>query len=354
MLKEENLIILKIMSLATLSAQIRSFLKWFLISIAALIIIWIVWILIRDVSRLVFKPKGEDVAYGQVSPPLFVKTYYQLDPGKAELSTPAPKTSDKALVYTFSENKGFSEQQIDKLIKYFNLSKNSKKEGGNIISWQDSAKLAVLSFDKNKNYFTYRYLFEKDLSVLSGTIAPFQSLVFDKIKKILQSLELPQKEFNKESGEIKYYKLSNEKRVIVEPNVANTTEVTFFRKLGNINAVGIPILRILFGGNNKILEFVYSYSPIDPIGSPYPIITSDEAWKNFKDGNSYIANSNKYSEIAVEKMYLSYWESSLPQTYLQPVWVFVGTGNINTNKERFTSLLPAISPSYLFVEEPQP
>jgi hypothetical protein len=204
--------------------------------------------------------------------------------------------------------------------------------------------------DTNLNHFVYKYQVEKNLSLISGKANLDQNVALEKAKETLLSLGLSPANIDKNSSVVKYLKISADKREFTISDLSNTYEVSLFRKIGNISTTGDPPIRILFTGDNKILEFDYNYSPLDPAGSPYPIISGAEAWQAFQSGRVYTTATEKFVSIKVTNMHLSYWESKIPQQLLQPVWVFVGTGKTSENDsqgETFTAFLPAVSPSYL-------
>ena len=154
-------------------------------------------------------------------------------------------------------------------------------------------------------------------------------------------------DIDKGSSSVKFLKISVSGREEASFTLANAYEVSLFRKINNIPTSGNPTVRVLLSPSNTLLELDYNYSALNPAPSPYPVISNQEAWQTFQDNKAYVSTAKKFSSVTVDKIYLSYWESDLPQVYLQPVLVFVGSGKINDKAEKFTAFLPAVSPSYL-------
>jgi len=335
------------MSLADLSAFIRSGLKWFLASLVVLFLLWLVWVWINGASQAVFKPKGEDTAFGKIAAPFFVKTYSSLTAGGFELSTSLPKEKEKALVYQAVPADKFSASQIDKLVTFLGFTKSSQKKAGGLVTWGSTTGTAYLKLNTSQSHFTYKYNFSEDDSSFSARVSSDEKAALEKAKRDLLQLGLLPEDISKGASSLKYLKITEGGREKTSASSANALEIAFFRKVGDSSGGGDGSIRLLFGASFKVLEFDYYYSPLDPVGSPYPIISSQQAWQNFQGGKAFVATARKFDSIVVTKVNLSYWESTMAQKYLQPIWVFVGKGKSSGHEEEFTAYMPAISPSYL-------
>lgn len=92
-----------------------------------------------------------------------------------------------------------------------------------------------------------------------------------------------------------------------------------------------------------LVDLSYSYWPValDDYAT-YPLRTSDAAWKDLQDGFGTVVHrgTNTEGKIIVREIYLAYLDTSEPQTYLQPIFVFTGDNG-------FVAYLPAIQKDYL-------
>ncbi|OGY21839.1 MAG: hypothetical protein A2126_00350 [Candidatus Woykebacteria bacterium GWB1_45_5] len=334
------------MTLAEFSAFIRRSARWFLISIAVLFLLWLVWIFIRATSGFFIQPKGEDTAFGKLAIPFFVKSYSFIKAGRYELDTSLPKQQEKALVYEFNPANKFSEQQTSKIASFLGFTESSQKKVGATITWGSTSGQAYLKLNTATSHFTYRYNFSKEDSDLEK-ISFTEKEALAKTKEILQQLGLLPEDISKGASIARYLKISGSKQEKVAEGTANALEVSLFRKVGNSTSNGDAPIRFLFGASLKILEFDYNYSPLDPVGSPYPIISGQAAWNSFQEGKAYTSTRTDFDSIIVTKISLSYWESALPQKYIQPVWLFVGKGKTDSQEEEFTAVYTAISQSFL-------
>jgi hypothetical protein len=103
-------------------------------------------------------------------------------------------------------------------------------------------------------------------------------------------------------------------------------------------------VNFLFSGVNdrtkRVVEFEYQYSKIlDDNFATYPLKSVDTAWNELQQGGGFIAVSAG-ENVTVRRAYLAYYESTQPQEFLQPVFVFEGDGG-------FMAYVPAINSDYL-------
>jgi len=335
------------MTLADFSAFVRSSLKWFLVSLVALFILWLVWVWINGASQLVFKPKGEDTAYGKIAAPFFVKTYSSLTAGSFKLSTSLPTEKEKIPVYqTVAANK-FSDDQIEKIANFFGLTKSSQKKAGDTLTWGSTTGTALLKLNTSQSHFAYKYNFSQEGYSFNERISFDEKAALEKAKGNLLQLGLLPPDISKGTYSFNYFKISEGGRQKTSASSANALEIAFFRKVGDFVSSGEGSIKFLFGPSFKILQLDYYYSPLDPVGSPYPITSSQQAWQNFQNGKAFVATGGNFDSVTVMKITLSYWESTMAQNYLQPIWVFSGTGEIGGKEENFTAYMPAIASSFL-------
>lgn len=335
------------MTLSDFSTFVRNVVKWLAVSIAVLIILWICWLVISTVARAVVQPKGERLGFGNLSVPFFAKVYPNLIVQKAEtISLRADKTESSVFVKTSA--KKFTEIQIKNLFEVLEISKDSKKQAGDTLTYKNPSSDGVLKIDTSTNNFTFRYKTTDFKALDYMKIYIDENQARDKANGILKKITLVPSDVNINKASVKFLKIQEDKKTTVEPKAANCFEVSYFRQLEGATDVGDPVIRVLETADYRILEFDYIYSELDPFASLYPIISPDKAWKSFKDGASFVPTQEKYDSVKIENMYLSHWEQNdIPQKYVQPVWVFAGKGKTGDQEEAFTSYLPAIDSSYL-------
>jgi len=338
------------MSLADLSAQIRAALKWLLILPAILLLLWVVWLVAKEVSKVALKPRGQETAYGKLAPPLFTKTYSTLTASQFELAASFPKKKEKANVFQLQTGSKFSEKQPKELVSFFGLSGSEKNQSGNVTTWKNSS--ATFSLDNSQSHFEFRLDLTKESSSLPTNASVDKDQAVKKAKEILKKLVFLPKDVDQDNPVVLFFSLSAEKRSETSNLSANAAEINFFRKVDGTRSSGDPLIRLLLErGSNKILEFDYHYYPLNSVASAYPIIDSSEAWEELQDGKAFTKEGDEFDLVTATKINLSYWESKFSQPYLQPIWIFSIRGKNDSGEKEFEAYFPAITPSFLWKGE---
>ncbi|MCX6791792.1 MAG: hypothetical protein NT149_02025, partial [Candidatus Gottesmanbacteria bacterium] len=132
---------------------------------------------------------------------------------------------------------------------------------------------------------------------------------------------------------------------------ADAEQIDFFRKPIGDTQVLTPLpdqapVSIIFSGSSdakkRIIQFAYTFWPVDyEMTATYTLKTSDQAWEELQSGSGYIARYPTSGNVAVVRnVYLAYYDSFDPQTYLQPIFVFDGDNG-------FRAYVPAVSSSWV-------
>lgn len=95
-------------------------------------------------------------------------------------------------------------------------------------------------------------------------------------------------------------------------------------------------------GDKQFVSLDFNYFPVDlETKSIYPLIGVAEAWQRMQTGAGYIAGvQDTTTNVVVREVYLAYYDSEIPQQYLQPVYVFAGDNE-------FLGFVPAISDQWV-------
>jgi hypothetical protein len=94
-----------------------------------------------------------------------------------------------------------------------------------------------------------------------------------------------------------------------------------------------------------VVQANYGYSQVfDEEFATYKLRGVEEAWKDLLEKRGYIA-IRTVPKVYIRKVSLAYYESSGPQRFLQPVYLFEGDGG-------FAAYVPAIAKD--FIQEPNP
>lgn len=116
-----------------------------------------------------------------------------------------------------------------------------------------------------------------------------------------------------------------------QEDIENTPIITPKFKEGLIKAIATNNREV----EKKYIYMDYIFWPIDINNfGTYPIKKAEEAFEELKNGEGYIAVEPRSGSVSITKVYLGYYLSEEYTNYLQPVYVFEGTG--------FAALVPAI------------
>lgn len=94
--------------------------------------------------------------------------------------------------------------------------------------------------------------------------------------------------------------------------------------------------------NKRIIKAEYNYFPTKyDSSSTYPLKSAAAAWEELKAGEAFFAHlPENTNSITVRRVYLAYYDSEIPQQFLQPIFVFEGDKD-------FIAYVPAITNEWL-------
>lgn len=94
--------------------------------------------------------------------------------------------------------------------------------------------------------------------------------------------------------------------------------------------------------DKQFVSIEYNYFPVElETSAVYPLISVTEAWKRLQEGHGFVANWRDGAEnVVVRDVTLAYYDSDIPQQYLQPVFLFEGD-------EGFVGMVPAVADSFV-------
>lgn len=175
-----------------------------------------------------------------------------------------------------------------------------------------------------KDFITYRNLF--DSSILNGKITT-TNLFYDTSAK---TVNISSSLSNSNMIRINFFRSDIENRKILPPKFSESYNYALFTPSQNAKA--------------RILQLNYTFWNISPDDfGTYPIRSSENAWQDLLDGYALVINlgNNRTDQtITIRNIYLAYFDSEEPQSFLQPIYVFEGDND-------FVAYLPAISPDWL-------
>lgn len=205
----------------------------------------------------------------------------------------------------------------------------------------------------NFNY-DFKLNYETRPELFSDSIVPTKQVAAEFAKQFLRALGKYHDEFVRSQPEVIYMRFEHdtgEFSVVENAEEANVVEVDFFRPdmpggfslrpPRYFNSQNYVVMTFTPTGY-KVIKSQIKYFPYDAqnIGI-YPIKTASQAYEELQKGNGTIVSAGKNgSAISIEKMFLGYYDPEIYQTYLQPIFVFLG-------KNGFVAYVPALHDDYV-------
>lgn len=335
----------------------RKIFKYGLIAILVIILLKLVY----DVGKGIFLklypplPPAPTVKYGKL-PKIEFPQKNQLSATEYLLETPNGKLPDsptQVKIYPFLELRPslLAPENAKKEANTLGFSGNPEVITEQLYRWSKTIpQLLTLEMDIFTGTFKLTYDWQNDPEILTNINLPAKNQAIDEAKEYLK-----RKSSNNDLLEGRYeaaYLKANGSLMIpaVSLSEANFIKVEVYRQ--NVDELPMVtenpqqgIAMIIFSGNRSaekhIVEARYNYFPVNlEFFSTYPIKTAVQAWEELKNNQGFIAGWQGTGKVIVRRIYLAYFDSTIYQKYLQPVFVFQGDDN-------FTVYLPAVSADYL-------
>ena len=261
-----------------------------------------------------------------------------------------PNLGDRAKIYLMPLNQPnlLSLNRANLQARKMGFSGSAQKITDTLYQWQKNKPLPTfLKMDIINYNFTIRKNWQEDQSLLEEKALPIREQAIMEAKNFLQASGLLTDDLENGKAKVSYLRFTPPKLTpVLSPSEADFVRVYLFRD----NLDNLPLLPpnpdkalvsvLISGSRNKekrILEVEYTHFPIaKEIFATYPLKTSAQAWEELKSGKGFIANFKEgKTQITIRKIYLAYFENTIPQNYLQPIYVFEGNDD-------FVAYVPAI------------
>lgn len=357
-------------------------------SISALIIIIILYIAfvivqqpIKALLEVIFPPKDlPNPIYGQIDSIIFTETQISSTTLAYELNTKTggfPKFPNKMTVYKYKSieytYEGGKIAQLDaKTLGYINedLVTSLRAE---VYKWKDKKfggsleiNINTTSLKLNTPLAGKQEYFKQDSMTVDSAVGIAKKL-FTSIERYDEDL------YQNGTQEVVFGKIL-ETRVIEAASQpeAHIARVDFFRSINKYPILGpvanegllFSVVREYDSENPKlnypIIEaYVWEIEPQS--NATYPIIPPQAAWQAVSSGKGVISSvvpktkspfepykTTRVEKILINEVYLAYYDSQKPQTYLQPMYVFEGNYlSQGASSGKIFIYYPAISSEYI-------
>lgn len=226
-------------------------------------------------------------------------------------------------------------------------------ESKNIYRFNDpDFPLRRLRYDIVSGNFILRYAFERDTGVFAEKDLSTEETAKRDAINLLENHNLYTEDLQNGTIHVTFLRLMGEQLVpTTSLSQSDAVRVDFFRA----PVANSPVLTdnpneghvsIIYSGSSdarkRLIQFVYTYWPIDyETTGTYALKTGAQAWEELQQGQGFIARAPHTGTTAiVRNIYLGYYDSFDPQTYLQPIFVFEGDYG-------FLGYIPAVVPEWV-------
>lgn len=200
-----------------------------------------------------------------------------------------------------------------------------------------------LIFDPISRNFTYTFNYVNNGLVFEGENTLNSSTVLSIAQNFFSNLSAIPQDYDSQNPKITFLTFNGAQFVPTaggSDNVnATAVQVDFFRK--NIDSMPVVTPKNNEGNiyaivsksqepKKQVIKAQRAYQEIsqEQVGV-YPLRSGQSAWEDFLNGNGYIANpgdSTFSKKVVIRDAYLAYYDNPEYQSYLTPIYVFVGDG----------------------------
>lgn len=346
--------------------NIKSVIKWSAIVAAGIAALWILWLILIFLFNILFPTPTNvpDYAFGSIRKPF---TYNSTLAAKIfSLDTPGGKIDDSVKilpVYAIPVNQGEFASLDNARTKARSGGLDSEPSQISETEWRWTNTRnpnKSLRFDIVTNNFVYHYDWVTDTTSLDGVFKTTEKLIIEKARSYLNSFKSLQNDLKKGSTRVTYFKISgNDRRQVGSFSEANAAKVEIFRNnvdgkfflaetdpsLAEVNVLISPASNT----EKQLLEINYKYWSYDTaqVGT-YQIRSGMEAYTDLTSGNAFVVTGAKqnFDSVSIQKVSLAYFNPNIDQRYLQPIFIFTGSGSINGANQDFVAYVPAITKDY--------
>lgn len=211
----------------------------------------------------------------------------------------------------------------------------------------------ILKIDIITGNFKLDYDWKNDQTIFTEKKLPNETQAVSELKNFLRTAGLLTDDLASGEAKVSFWRyISPDLVSAISLSEADFVRVDLFRqnldeiKVLSENPKGAQVWALFSGAREqgkRIVEIGYNHSLIDKENfHTYPLKSANTAWQELQGGGGFIANlgENQDEKITIRKIYLIYFESSEPQNFLQPIFVFEGDRN-------FIAYVGAIDPKWV-------
>lgn len=346
-------------TLTEVSVMTRKIIMWVIIAIAVYLLLRVLFGFAVSYWKATHPVKvpGPNILFGPIPPPKFPDTLPRTSGLNMTILTieggPQEATST-GKVYLMPKKLPslLAPQKARELAKKLKFDSEPEILSSSLYVFRDPFR--TLNLDIVNNNFIYRFNYKNDPSIFLPTSTFAESTAKDTATNFFNSTGVVDSAMLSRNN-VELFTIASSSSEFIptkDGSQANAARVNYFR--ADIDS--LPLLPPRYNQSytyalvspsgdelKRVVEADYNFWPIDQSNyGTYPLRSSDDAWKDIQDGKGVVATfgtNPENAEIIIREVYLAYYDSGLPETYLQPIFVFQGDNGFIAYTE---ALLPQL------------
>lgn len=288
-------------------------------------------------------PPPPTVLFGKLPALEFVENDYSISSFKLETVTSStPYLGDRAKVFFMPIRQAslLGLERMEFQASKLGFSGEPEQLSPRRYQWTKDRPLpTTLIADIISGSFSLDVTWQQNSGLLSQKNLPDRAEAIAEAQSILHEAELLPEDLINSGAKVSFLKADVGEMVpAISLSEADFVRVDFFRSPIEEMLVYAPnpkrgVVSLTFSGSKtagkRVVELKYNYFRVNyEQSATYPLKTSQTAWNELQSGAGYVAYVDKEVKTAVvRKITLGYFDSAVPQHYLQPVYVFEGDGS---------------------------
>ncbi len=334
----------------------RRIVKWGIISVIIIMLIPFVFRILKSVYLAILPPApaAPTVSFGKL--PLLnfelLDTAYKPQLRLETIEGKLPTLANVARVYFVETSKSriLSLDKVKLKARYLGFDRDPEALDERTYKFTHPKDPSVLTVDIISDKLQFRYDWVTNQKLYSKTLTIPREQIISEAKNYLQSLNILPADIAESQIKITYLAATPPTLTpAISASEANFARADFYRsdkdglRFVSPGAQSAPI-SIVIGSSldqrSTIIMADYNYSKtVDGDFATYPLRGAQAAWDELIGGGGFIAKPAG-NNVTVRKVSLGYFETNIPQRFLQPVYIFEGDGG-------FTAFVQAIAADYV-------
>lgn len=212
---------------------------------------------------------------------------------------------------------------------------------------------SVLTFNTITGAFVMDRKWQTDPSYLTPTLYYSDIQSIERTKNLLARVDLLPEDVKEGAAEEPIYLKAENGELTRAPSLsqAQFVQIDLYRTPIEDKKVINPsrdkglisaVLALQREDDKQFINLTYNYFPVErETFAVYPLISASEAWQRMQKGQGFVASIQDGVEATtVREVYLAYYDSDIPQQFMQPIYVFEGDND-------FAGYVPAVSDQWI-------